>query len=161
MSEQNGVIKLSIMFVCTGNTCRSPMAECLFKDYLKQKKRSGDFSVSSAGLLANRGDVMSEGADAALRILGVKHNPERKARVFTVRMAMDSDLIVAMSESHAERCGSDNAYSFERIAGYAVPDPYGGSTQEYLECAKIMRNAFDKILLLADRLLEEKRKRLE
>ena len=49
--------KVKIIFVCTGNTCRSPMAEFLFKDYLRDKKRIGDFNVSSAGLEAGKGDV--------------------------------------------------------------------------------------------------------
>ena len=83
-------IKLNVIFVCTGNTCRSPMAEFLFKDYLRDKKRIGDFNVSSAGLEAGKGDVMTRQADEALTALGIKHNADRKARIFTV---CSSDLI--------------------------------------------------------------------
>lgn len=122
----------------------------MFKDYLKSKKRSGEFSVSSAGLAAVRGDVIAKNAVAALELLGVKHNPERKARIFTVQMSLDADLIVAMSESAAVRCDSDNATSFERLIGRAIPDPYGGSLNDYLDCAAVMRTAFDRILDLSD-----------
>ena len=157
MPANDKKIKLNVMFVCTGNTCRSPMAEFLFKDYLKQKNRSGDFSVSSAGLEAAKGDVMTEQADEALNVLGVKHNGERKARIFTVQMSLDSDLIIGMTREHAMRCYSDNATSFADITGRPVADPYGMSVQVYLECAAQIRSAFDKILEIADERLTEKR----
>lgn len=155
MSERRE--KFKIIFVCTGNTCRSPMAEFLFKDYLRQKKRGGDFSVSSAGLEAARGDVMTKQADEALTVLGVKHDPARRARVFTVQMSLDGDLIVGMTDEHAMRCDSDNACSFVDLIGRPIADPYGLSTQAYLNCAVQMRSAFDKILEIADRRLEQKR----
>ena len=142
--------KKSIIFVCTGNTCRSPMAEFMFKDYLKSKKRSGEFSVSSAGLAAVRGDVIAQNAVAALELLGIKHNPTRKARVFTVQMSLDADLIIAMSDAAADRCDSNNATSFESLIGRPIPDPYGGSLNDYLDCAAVMRTAFDRILEIAD-----------
>lgn len=157
MASKSNPIKLNIIFVCTGNTCRSPMAEFLFKDYLKQKKRTADFSVSSAGLLAEKGSTLSPQADTVLTDLGVKHASDRKARVYTVQMAMDSDLIIAMSERHAERCSSDNALSFERIIGEPIPDPYGGTVEEYAACAEKMRSAFELILEIADKLLAKKR----
>lgn len=142
--------KFNIIFVCTGNTCRSPMAEFLFKDYLRQKKRSGEFAVSSAGLEAAKGDIMTKQADEALTVLGIKHNGERKAKVFTVQMSLDADLIVGMTDEHAERCDSDNAVSFVDLIGAPIADPYGYNTQAYLMCASQMQTAFDKILELAD-----------
>ncbi len=151
--------KLNIIFVCTGNTCRSPMAEFLFKDYLKRKGRASDFTVSSAGLAVEKGSVLSENACAALDVLGVKYNSGRKAKTFTVAMSLEADLIVAMSDMHAERCGSDNAVSFEELIGSPISDPYGGSTREYIDCAVQMRSAFDTVLDIADERLEEKRKR--
>ena len=152
-------IKLSIVFVCTGNTCRSPMAEFLFKDYLREKKRSGDFTVSSAGLEAGKGDTMMPQADEALNILGVKHNAERKARIFTVKMSLDSDLIIGMTDEHAMRTGSDTAVSYAELIGRPISDPYGMSTDVYLACAAQMRSGFDKILEIADEMLAEKRAR--
>ena len=149
MSEEKKE-KFSIIFVCTGNTCRSPMAEFLFKDYLKQKKRSGDFAVSSAGLEAGKGDRIAPQAVEALTTLGIKHNPERKARVFTVGMSLDGDLIIGMTDEHAMRCDSDNAISFVDLIGRPIPDPYGYNTQAYLMCAAQMQTAFDKILEIAD-----------
>lgn len=155
--EDNVKTKLSVMFVCTGNTCRSPMAEYLFKDYLREKKRVGDFTVSSAGLEAGKGDVMMPQADEALTALGIKHNADRKARVFTVKMSLDSDLIIGMTDEHAMRTGSDRAVSYTELIGRPISDPYGMSTNVYIDCAKQMASGFDKILEIADEILSEKR----
>lgn len=143
--------KFNIVFVCTGNTCRSPMAEFMFKQYLKDIKRGGEFSVSSAGLYAERGSVLSENAHKALEFLGVKHNAERKAKVFTVQMSLDADLIIGMSARHAAECDGDNVTSFESFGSKrAISDPYGGSLQVYLECAAEIRACFDDILKKCD-----------
>lgn len=154
---KNEKVKLSVMFVCTGNTCRSPMAECLFKNYLKSQKRSGDFTVSSAGLFAERGDKISAGACEALKVLNIAHNAERKARVFTVQMSMDQDVIVGMSYKHAAKCGSKNAVSFDDLIGEPIPDPYGGTVNDYLECAVKISSAFPQLLELCDERLRIKR----
>lgn len=156
MADKNK-IKLSVMFVCTGNTCRSPMAEFLFKAYLKEKKRDGDFVVSSAGLEAAKGDTMTKNAADALEILGVKHNAERKAKTFTVQMSLDTDLIVGMTDEHAMRCDSDNAISYVDVIGRPVSDPYGYDTPTYVKCAEMIKSGFDKILEIADERLKAKR----
>ena len=149
MKEQKE--KFSIIFVCTGNTCRSPMAEFLFKDYLRQKKRTADFSVTSAGLEAGKGDRIMPQAVEALSTLGVKHNQDRKAKVFTVGMSLDGNLIVGMTPEHALRCDSDNAISYVDLIGRPVPDPFGYNTQAYLMCAELIQSGFDKILEIADK----------
>ncbi len=129
----------------------------MFKAYLKEKKRFADYSVSSAGLHAVRGDVLSKGADEALTFFGVSHT-ERKARMFTVSMSRDADVIVAMSERHAALCGDgDNVYSFEDFgAGTPIPDPFGAPTQVYIDCAAAMRARFDEIFALCERVRKAK-----
>ncbi len=150
-------IKLNVIFVCTGNTCRSPMAEFLFKDYLREKKRIGDFNVTSAGLEAGKGDVMMPQAGEALEILGVKYNKERKARIFTVQMSLDNDVMIGMTQEHAYRCDSVNAYSYVDLIGAPVADPFGRSVEVYLATAEQMRSGFDALLELCDEKLSEKR----
>lgn len=156
--EKEKKIKLNIVFVCTGNTCRSPMAEYMFKAYLKEKKRYGDFTVTSAGLYAKRGDKLSEAAHETLDEFGIKHDKERKARPFTLQMADDSDAVFAMTENHARLCGDvENVYSFDSVTGRAVDDPYGGDAESYRKTAKQIYAAFDAILEICDGLLEKKR----
>lgn len=149
--------KFSVIFVCTGNTCRSPMAEFMFKAYLKEKGVLSDYSVSSAGLYAQRGDVLSENADKALSFLGVKHT-QKKARIFTAGMALDSDLVVAMSERHATECGDvNNICTFKDLGSIGpISDPYGGSVQHYLDCAAQMRACFDSLYALCEKIRNEK-----
>lgn len=151
-------IKLNVLFLCTGNTCRSPMAEFMFKDYLREKKRIGDFNVSSAGLEAGKGDILTPQAAEAMETLGVKHNAERKARVFTVQMSLESDVIVGMTREHAYRANSENAISFVDLIGAQIFDPYGYGVDVYLKTASQIRSAFDRLLELCDKKLEQKRK---
>lgn len=125
----------------------------MFKAYLKTKKRYGDFAVSSAGLYAHKGDVLNPTADEALDALGIKHNPERKAKPFTVMMAEDSDLIVAMSERHVELIGDGDVISFEQLIGRPIEDPFNGSLDNYISCASAMRSGFDALLALCDKLV--------
>ncbi len=148
--------KFSLVFVCTGNTCRSPMAEYLFKAYLKTKKRAADFTVTSAGLYARRGSKLSDTADEALDALGIKHSAGRRAKPFTVMMAEDSDLIVAMTEEHARIIGDGDVISYDRLIGRPVDDPYDGSLQDYIDSAKAISSGFDALLSLCDKLAAEK-----
>lgn len=155
---ENKKVKLNIVFVCTGNTCRSPMAEYMFKAYLKEKKRYSDFSVTSAGLYARRGDTLSETAHETLDELGVKHDAKRKARPFTLQMADDCDAVFAVTQNHARLCGDvENVYSFESIIGSDVDDPFGMSIDSYRKTAEKLRSGFDGILRICDELLEKKR----
>lgn len=147
--------KFKLIFVCAGNTCRSPMAEFMFKDYLKEKKRGGEFSVSSAGLYAACNDYLTENADQALTVLGVKHT-KRKAKSFTVRMSLESDLIVAVNEEYARACGGKNAVSYERLIGSPVFDPYCYPLPAYLKCAEILKSGFDEILKMCDDIIAER-----
>ena len=132
------------------------MAEFMFKAYLKEKGVAGEYSVSSAGLYAQRGDVLSENADKALAFLGVAHT-QRKARTFTTGMALDSDLVVAVSERHAVECGEvNNICTFEDVGSIGpIGDPYGGSLQDYLDCAAQMRACFDALYALCEKIRNE------
>lgn len=133
------------------------MAEFMFKDYLRKKKRIGDFNVSSAGLEAGKGDTLAPQAAEAMELIGVKCDPKRKARVFTVQMSLENDVIVGMTDEHAYRCRSDNAVSFTELIGKPIADPYGCNVHVYLDTAAEMRSGFDVLLALCDEKLAEKR----
>ena len=87
-----------IMFVCTGNTCRSPMAEYLLKDIIK-KAEITDIKVTSAGLMANENDKISKNASTALKQFGIivrRFKPKRT----TEELCRRQNAIICMSASH-------------------------------------------------------------
>ena len=87
-----------IMFVCTGNTCRSPMAEYILKDLIN-KAEITDIKVTSAGLKANEEDKISVNAKSALKKLGItvrRYKPKRT----TEELCRRQNAIICMTASH-------------------------------------------------------------
>ena len=133
-----------IVFVCTGNTCRSPMAEYLLKAVLKKEKLRG-FKVCSAGVGAKKGDEINP---KSAQILAERKIPLGKftATPINAKLLKESFAFVCMTERHADylmdmrwdvlrKAGEENiennVYSFEQLAGYSIPDPYGKEIDAY------------------------------
>lgn len=89
--------KFRILTVCTGNVCRSPLAEQLLR---AQLAAWGTFEVSSAGTRALEGQQMPEETQAVARSLGVPHPEDHRARQLTEGMLDDADLVLAMAREH-------------------------------------------------------------
>ena len=136
-----------IIFVCTGNTCRSPMAERLLETLLEQEKIRG-FRVYSAGIRATKGTPMNEKSAQVLEEHGISALEFASATVKD-RDLRDAFAIVCMTESHkdvlmdmrwqalrkADKIGDEeianNIYSFAEMSGYEVMDPYGKDIECY------------------------------
>ncbi len=127
----------NVLFLCTGNTCRSPMAACLFNAYCQ--KRGLPLAAVSAGLYAQEGAAASLSAQAAMQAQGLSLAHHR-AQPLTLALAKEADLIMAMSPQHATLCQErfPNLSTPMRCFAPAIPDPFGGSPQAYLDTAACM-----------------------
>ncbi|MCS1352308.1 low molecular weight protein arginine phosphatase [Mechercharimyces sp. CAU 1602] len=89
----------NILFVCTGNTCRSPMAEVLLKE--KARKKGLHLTVHSAGVAAVSDLSMSEHAQIVLREKGLDGSGHRSQTV-TTELIQAADLVLTMTMTHKE-----------------------------------------------------------
>ncbi|KKM10809.1 hypothetical protein SY88_12065 [Clostridiales bacterium PH28_bin88] len=139
-----------ILFVCTGNTCRSSMAEAIARDLLQQGGRDREVIILSAGTSAWEGMPASPEAVQVMAEAGLDLSQHR-ANVLTEEMVREADLILTMTGRHLDRvvqlCPAAAEKAFT-LTGYAatgeakdIPDPIGCSVEEYRRCAVDLREA--------------------
>jgi len=131
-----------ITVVCTGNVCRSPMAERLLKHALNgEDEPLNSIEVLSAGVSAFAGDPASDNSVRALAKVGIDLNDHRSRKI-SPQLMEKSDLILAMTEGHLsimqqlypEFSGRMKLFgSFHQPQSPEVPDPFGGSLSLYSE----------------------------
>jgi len=148
--------KRQITVVCTGNTCRSPMAARLLRHALEAEPEPlRSLEVVSAGVAAFPGDPASPYSVRALRKVGLDLDDHR-SRAFSPHMADQSLLILVMTESHRQILNArfpdiDTPILLFRecIPGCQdpdVPDPVGGSLQDYLETRDSLAEAIPSLI---------------
>ena len=125
---------MNIYFICTGNTCRSPMAEALF-----QAKNLPNMDVRSAGIYAMDGGDISENAKQVISDKGIDFiHFSRQVNEEDLRWA---DLVLTMTTAHKQMLGQTFPYVIEKTftlkeftkpyGPQDVSDPFGGDVQTY------------------------------
>lgn len=133
---------MNILFVCTGNTCRSPMAEGLFKKILADKNIK-NISCSSAGLFAMTGDEVSRNSVEACERFAVDISAHRARRI-TSYILDETDKFVCMTNEHAASLSLYVPSDKIVVLGGGVADPYGGDLETYILCANSIRTALNE-----------------
>lgn len=130
---------MKIMFVCTGNTCRSPMAEFLFRKLIGDR----DIEVSSAGLSAIKNSKANEYAINVGKLYGLDLTKHKSTKINDSNID-EMDLILCAETFHKNQLKKDypylKIYTIKEFAGEVndidLEDPYGGGLNAYLMCIK-------------------------
>ena len=143
-----------ILFICTGNICRSPMAEGYFR---KRAGALGRYTVASAGVRATDGYPPSTHAVRALAELGIDINRQR-SRQLTPAMVAQADYIFGMTRGHVEEVlftcpqAADKTFLIREFvegqhpAEKEVADPIGCGLEAYLDCREQIRQGIEALL---------------
>jgi protein-tyrosine phosphatase len=155
-AEVRQMATVQVLFVCTGNTCRSPMAEGIFKKYLAEKLNCSvdeleaiGYKVISAGVLNMAGTSARDEAISACAAKGVDISAHR-SRTVSKHLVEQSDFIFVMGQMHRERVLALSPSAGDKCVLLAenqeIPDPIGQPQNVYDNCADLIERAARKRL---------------
>mgnify|MGYP006287160329 CR=1 FL=1 len=152
-----------IVFVCTGNTCRSPMAEGLFKHLISKKDNlKNKYDALSAGLFAYEGQRVNDYSIRALKNLGIDIS-NYTSLSFSREIAKSAFLILTMTESHRDNIISlipdargkvfalkEYVYKNTVNQSVEIEDPFGMPYEAYEKCSQEIKHAVEELIKKID-----------
>ena len=138
----------TIVFVCTGNTCRSPMAECMFQALVREHGLEKEWRVLSAGTYAASGAPASTGSLRAMQRRGLSLE-SHKSQAVTRALLDSADLVVGMGQSHIMQLRMmypDCQTPMFAFDDPPVSDPYGGTDADYERAAQDIQRQLPSLL---------------
>jgi protein-tyrosine-phosphatase len=145
---------MKILFVCSGNTCRSPLAAAILTEKLAAQPALSGVTVASAGTNAWEGSPASEGSYLIALERGLDLSAHR-ARLLTGDLVRDADLILGMSDSHVRRAtdlgGGGKSHNLVTYVGGLpgqrdVPDPVGGDVAGYRQTGDFLDTLLTRLI---------------
>lgn len=141
----------TILFVCTGNICRSPMAAAILRDRIHQLGLDPQVQVISAGVWAEDGVRASANGVAVLRLRGIDLAAHR-SQPLTSALLKQANIALVMEEAHRRSIFHmapehlSKVYLLSEMAGghADVEDPYGGTVEAYAATADELTTLIDK-----------------
>jgi len=142
---------LNILFICTGNTCRSPLAQVLLERSLADKGLK-DIQVVSAGIAAIPGSPASQGSQEVL--LPPEDLSAHRARQVDEETMAQADLVLTMTIGHKQMLTklfprwSEKIFTLNGYAGYGekdIADPFGGNRENYLLARREIQEAVENV----------------
>lgn len=135
-------MKKLIIFLCTGNTCRSPMAAALFENGLTAEERD-QYEVRSFGLAAFGGEPASDYAVDVMAEHGIDIADHRSTPLNRYALS-EAELVVCMTEAHS-RVLLQVGIEPESLVVFDIPDPYKGTLEDYRRCAEKIKLELTKV----------------
>ena len=151
---------IAILFVCTANICRSPMAEGLLKKIVSERADADEWHIESAGAWAYEGNPAAVLSSVVMEKKGIDISAHR-SKPTSLELLKNFDLVLTMEDEHKKfltyKYGeyADKIYRLSEMVGdmFDIPDPIGGGLADYEQIAYLLENILtagvDKIYELA------------
>ncbi len=147
---------MKIMFICTGNICRSAMAQAMLIKKAKEQNKDKDIEVYSCGVWAESGDTPTYEGITVMKDYGIDLSSHRAINIRNSNIE-EMDVILCATNNHKQNVIlmypklKDKIFTIKEYAGYQendldISDPWGYGLDVYKKCAKEIEKCLEKIL---------------